>query len=54
MMELVGLKKMLLARASPVKQKEAPSEAKLLISNSPDSVLNVSSLSTSKIGRAHV
>ncbi|CAM0945725.1 unnamed protein product [Alopecurus aequalis] len=47
MMELVGLKKMLLARASPVKQKEAPSEAKLLISNSPDSVLNVSSLSTS-------
>ncbi|KAM0871094.1 hypothetical protein ACQ4PT_039613 [Festuca glaucescens] len=46
MMELVGLKKMLLVRASPEKRKEAPSEANLLISNSPDSVLNVSSLST--------
>ncbi|KAL6640287.1 hypothetical protein ACP70R_022136 [Stipagrostis hirtigluma subsp. patula] len=44
MMEHVALKKLMSARPSPVKQKEAPSEAKLLPSNSPDSVLNQSSL----------
>lgn len=47
MMELVGLKKILLAHPSTVKQKEAPSKAKLLISNSPDSVLNQSRSSSS-------
>ncbi|KAL6899892.1 hypothetical protein ACP4OV_006550 [Aristida adscensionis] len=45
MMELVALKKSMPAHPSPVKQKDAQYEAKLLASNSPDSVLNQSSLS---------
>ncbi|XP_062223389.1 cyclin-T1-2-like [Phragmites australis] len=45
MMEHVAMKRLMSARPSLVKQKEALSEAKLLASNSPDSVLNQSSLS---------
>ncbi|XP_039774046.1 cyclin-T1-2-like isoform X2 [Panicum virgatum] len=44
MMEHAAVKKLMPARPSPVKQKEVPCEAKLHISNSPDSVLNQSSL----------
>jgi cyclin T len=47
MMEHVALNKLMSTRPSPVKQKEALSEAKLIESNSPDSVLNQSSLSIS-------
>jgi cyclin T len=49
MMEHVALNKLMPARPSPVKQKETLSEAKLIISNSPDSVLNQSSLSISNL-----
>ena len=44
MMDHAAVKKLMPARPSPVKQKEVPCEAKLHISNSPDSVLNQSSL----------
>ncbi|CAN6236296.1 unnamed protein product [Urochloa humidicola] len=44
MMEHTAVKKLMPARPSPVKQKEVPCEAKLHLSNSPDSVLNQSSL----------
>lgn len=47
MMEHAAVKKLMPARPSPVKQKEVPCEAKLHVSNSPDSVLNQSSLSIS-------
>jgi cyclin T len=49
MMEHVALNKLMPARPSPVKQKETLSEVKLIISNSPDSVLNQSSLSISNL-----
>lgn len=41
------MKKIMPARPSPIKQKEAPCEAKLQVSNSPDSVLNQAGLSIS-------
>ncbi|PWZ29301.1 Cyclin-T1-2 [Zea mays] len=44
MMELAALKKLMPARPNPVKLKETLCEAKLSLSNSPDSVLNQSSL----------
>lgn len=44
MMELAAVKKLMPARPNPVKQKETLCEAKLGLSNSPDSVLNQSSL----------
>ncbi|CAL5029919.1 unnamed protein product [Urochloa decumbens] len=44
MMEHAAVKKLMPARPSPVKQKQVPCEAKLHVSNSPDSVLNQSSL----------
>ncbi|KAF8649679.1 hypothetical protein HU200_064220 [Digitaria exilis] len=47
MMEHAAVKKMMPARPSPVKQKEAPYEAKLQVSNSPDSVLSQPGLSIS-------
>ncbi|TVU30213.1 hypothetical protein EJB05_21823 [Eragrostis curvula] len=47
MMEHVALNKLKSASPSPVKLKDALSEAKLIASNSPDSVLNQSSLSIS-------
>lgn len=44
MMELAAVKKLMPARPNPVKLKETLCEAKLSLSNSPDSVLNQSSL----------
>ncbi|XP_066322198.1 cyclin-T1-2-like isoform X2 [Miscanthus floridulus] len=44
MMELAAVKKLMPARPNPVKQKDTLCEAKLSLSNSPDSVLNQSSL----------
>ncbi|EES07541.2 hypothetical protein SORBI_3004G302600 [Sorghum bicolor] len=44
MMELTAVKKLMPARPNPVKLKETLCEAKLSLSNSPDSVLNQSSL----------
>ncbi|KAG8058905.1 hypothetical protein GUJ93_ZPchr0002g26406 [Zizania palustris] len=45
MREMVHIEAKLFAHPIPVKQNEVPSEVKMLISNSPDSVLNQSSLS---------
>ncbi|KAK3154016.1 hypothetical protein QOZ80_2BG0184760 [Eleusine coracana subsp. coracana] len=47
MMEHVSLKKSMSVRPSPIKNKEDLSDAKLIATNSPDSVLNQSSLSIS-------